>query len=345
MFKHWIRNFFIFSFLITFLFSGFNYICDPYGIFGNDWSGNTIRNHTASDRMSKTYYAKRMMPQTILIGTSRMGILNPKDVENHTKDKVYNMAMSGASIYEQSMYAQFAIETLHVKQIIWGIDFFSFNPEAMQHFSFSKERLTETLYLKDYHEGLLSLDAFFASFQTLSDSLLSQKKAKVDFKIGHDTYAEFKTLLSTQGLSFIDGKIEKGLQGYASKKELFNSELFKNPHSIDANFTLIKDIFLLARQHDVKIIFYISPTYHEHLNLIYALGLENSYNAFTTKLSELSPYWNFNTNNSITKDKNNFWDNSHMREEIGTLVINKIFQQDAPIEPFDFGIFVKSKQE
>lgn len=320
-------------------------MCDPYGIFGNDWSGNTIRNHTASDRMSKTYYAKRAMPQTILIGTSRVGILNPKDVENHTKDKVYNMAMSGASIYEQSMYAQFAIETLHVKQIIWGIDFFSFNPEVIQHFSFYKERLTETLYLKDYHEGLLSLDAFIASFQTLSDSLLSQKKAKVDFKIGHDTYAEFKTLLSTQGPSFIDGKIEKGLQGYASKKELFNSELFKNPHSIDANFTLIKDIFLLARQHDVKIIFYISPTYHEHLNLIYTLGLENSYNAFTTKLSELSPYWNFNTNNSITKDKNNFWDNSHMREEIGTLVINKIFQQDAPIEPFDFGIFVKSKQE
>lgn len=345
MFKHWIQKFFIFSFLLAFLFSGFNYLCDPYGIFGNNWAGNTIRNHTASDRMTKTYYAKRAMPLTVVIGTSRIGILNPKDVERHTKNKVYNMAMSGASIYEQSMYAKFSIETLHVKQIIWGIDFFSFNPELTQHFSFSKERLNENLYLRDHQEALLSLDAFIASLQTLNDSLLTQGKAKVQFETGNDTYTEFKAHLQTQGLAFIDGKIEKGLQGYASKKELFNSELFKIPHSMDANFALVKEIFLLAKQHDVKIIFYISPTYHEHLNLIYSLGLGNSYEFFTTQLSEISPYWDFNTHNSITKDKNNFWDNSHMREEIGTLIMNKIFQQDVSIEASDFGTFVKSKQE
>lgn len=345
MFKYWIRKFFIFSFLIAFLFSGFNYLCDPYGIFGNNWDGNTIRNHTASDRMSKTYYAKRAMPQTVLIGTSRIGILNPKDVERHTKDKVYNMAMSGSSIYEQSMYAKFAIEALHVKQIIWGIDFFSFNPELTKHFSFSKERLNENVYLQDYQEALLSLDAFIASFQTLNDSLLTQKEAKIDFKTGHDTYTEFKAHLHSQGLAFIDGKIAKGLQGYASKKELFNSELFRKTHSMDANFTFIKEIFLLAQKHDVKIIFYISPTYYQHLNLIYSLGLGNSYEFFTIKLSEISPYWNFNTLNSITRNKNNFWYNSHIREEIGTLIMNKIFQQDLLTEPFDFGTFVKFTQE
>lgn len=345
MFKHWIRNFFIFLFLITFLFSGFNYVCDPYGIFGNDWSGNTIRNHTASDRMSKTYYAKRMMPQTVLIGTSRMGIVNPKDVKHYTKDKVYNLAMGGASVYEQSMYAQFAIETLHVKQIIWGIDFFSFSPELTQHFSFSKERLNENLYLRDYQEALLSLDAFIASFQTLSDSLITHQAAKANLALGYDTYIESKTQLTKHGLSFIEEKIKKGLQGYASKKEFFNSEVFKTPYSMDKNFSLIQEVLSLAKINNVKIIFYISPTYYEHLNLIYTLGLGKNYDLFTIKLSEISPYWNFNTHNSITLDKNNFWDNNHFREEIGALIINKIFQQDVSIEPYDFGIFVKSKQE
>ena len=345
MFKHWIHNFFIFSFLIAFVFIGFNYLCDPYGIFGNYWAGNTIRNHTASDRMSKTYYAKRAMPQTVLIGTSRMGTINPKDVGYYTKDKVYNLAMSGSSIYEQSMYAQFAIETLHVKQIIWGIDFFSFNPESTQHFSFSKERLSDNVYLQDYQEALLSLDAFIASFQTLSNSLFTQTKAKVDLETGFDTYAEFKKQLHIQGITFVEHKIEKGLQGYASKKELFNSELFKNPLSMEKNFADIKATLLLAQKHNVKIIFYISPTYDEHLHLIYSLGLGNTYEFFKLRLSELTAYWDFNTPNSITQNKNNFWDNSHMREEIGTLLMKKIFEQNISQEPLDFGVFVTFKQE
>lgn len=345
MFKHWIHNFFIFSFLIAFVFVGFNYLCDPYGIFGNYWTGNTIRNHTASDRMSKTYYAKRAMPQTVLIGTSRMGTINPKDVESYTKDKVYNLAMSGSSIYEQAMYARFAIETLHVKQLIWGIDFFSFNPESTQHFSFSKERLSENLYLQDYQEALLSLDAFIASIQTLNDSLFTHKKAKVNFELGLDTYAEFKTQLDAQGINFVENKIEKGLQGYASKKTLFNSELFKNPLAIEKNFTYVQEIVLLAQKHDVKIIFYISPTYYEHLNLIYSLGLGHTYDFFKLKLSELTAYWDFNTHNSITTDKNNFWDNSHTREEIGALLMKKMFEQTISFEPLDFGVFVKHKQE
>lgn len=345
MSKQWIQNFFIFSFFIAFFFSGFNYFCDPYGIFGNNWIGNSVRNHVASDRMSKTYYAKRTMPQTILIGTSRVGILNPKDVEYYTKNKVYNMAMSGATIYEQSMYAKFAIETLHVKQIIWGIDFFSFNPEVTQHFSFSKERLSDNVYVQDYQEALLSLDAFIASFLTLSDSLFVQKKAKVDFGAGFDTYTEFKKQLHEQGMQFIENKIEKGLQGYASKKELFNSEPFKNPLSIDKNFAYIKETLLLAQKHDVQMIFYISPTYYEHLNLIYSLGLGHTYDFFKLRLSELTAYWDFNTHNSITTDKNNFWDNSHMREEIGTLLMKKLFEQNTSLEPLDFGVFVKHKQE
>lgn len=345
MFKRWIKNFFIFSFLIAIFFSGLNYICDPYGIFGNNWAGNNIRNHTASDRMSKVYYAKRSIPHTVLIGTSRMGVINPKDVEYYTKDKVYNLAMSGAPIYEQAMYAQFAIEILHAKQIIWGIDFFSFNPESTQHFSFSKERLNENIYLKDYQYALLSLDAFIASFQTFSDSLFTHKKPKILLETGFDTYVESKIQFSLHGMNFIDSKIKKGLQGYASTKELFNSEIFKKPVFIDKNFIYIQNILELAKQHNVKIIFYISPTYYEHINLIYSLGLGDTYEFFKLKLSELTSYWDFNTLNSITTNKNHYWDNSHMREEIGTLLIKKMFEPNTPIEPLDFGVFIKLKQE
>ena len=345
MYKYWIKFFFIFSFFIGFTFIAFNYICDPYGIFNNNWKGNSIRNHMASGRISKTYYSKRVMPQTALIGSSRVGMINVKDIEVYTKQKAYNLAMSGSSLYEQSMYAKFAIESLHVKQIIWGIDFFAFNPEAKQHFSFSAKRLGNSLYYQDYQDGLLSMNAFIASIKTLYDSLFLKPFSTINLDTGVETYSESKENLKKQGLAFIDSKIASGLKGYSSEKVLFNSEWFKNPNSIIDKFLLIENILDLAKKHDVKIIFYISPTYYEHLNLIYSLGLGNTYEFFKLRLSELTSYWDFNTLNSITTNKNHYWDNSHMREEIGTLLMKKMFELNTSIEPLDFGVFIKLKQE
>ena len=167
----------------------------------------------------------------------------------------------------------------------------------------------------------------------------------INLETGVETYAESKENLKKQGLAFIDAKIANGLKGYASENVLFNSEWFKNPSSIVDKFLLIENILALANKHDVQVIFYINPTYYEHLNLIYSLGLGDTYKFFKLKLSELTSYWDFNTYNNITNDKNNFWDNSHMREEIGALIMKKLFEQNASIEQSDFGIFVQQKQE
>ena len=339
MFKNWVKQFFLFSCIIITLFVSVNYSCDPYGIFNFNWYGNRIRNHIASDRMSKVYYARRLMPQTVLIGSSRTGIIDPKDVSFYTKDTVYNLALNGSSFYEQAMYAKFAIEVLHVKHIIWGMDFFSFNPERYPDGAFEQDRLSSKLYMNDYKGALLSLNAFTDSFQTFFESIKKSSKETKKLLTGNDTFSEFEILLHQKGIPFIKDKIDKGLQGYAKTRTLFNSELFKEPHSIDRNLETLKNTIALANLHNVTLTMYISPVYYQHIELIDTMGLNKTHQYFKASLKEITSYWDFSTKNSVTMDIHNFWDNSHAKKEIGQKIMQTILTR--PIkEENDFGIYI-----
>ncbi len=339
MFKNWVKQFFLYSFIIITLFVSVNYSCDPYGIFNYDWYGNKIRNHIASDRMSKVYYAKRLMPQTVLIGSSRTGIVDPKDVSLYTKDTVYNLALNGASFYEQAMYAKFAIEVLHVKHIIWGVDFFSFNPERYPDSAFEQERLTFAIYMNDYKGALLSLAAFTDSLKTFFESIKKSSKEHKNLLTGNDTFSEFEAIFHQKGIPFIKDKIDKGLEGYAKTRTLFNSKLFQEPHSIDQNLETLKSTLALANLHHVTLTIYISPVYYQHIELIHTMGLHRTHQYFKASLSEITSYWDFSTKSSITMDIHNFWDNSHAKKEV-TQQIMKTILTHSHNEKNDFGIYV-----
>jgi len=342
VFKNWLKQFILYASIITIVFVSINYICDPYGIFNINWYGNTVRNHIASDRMTKVYYAKRLMPQTVLIGSSRAGTIDTQDITLYTHDTVYNLALGGSSLYEQAMYAKFAIEVLHVKHIIWGIDFFSLNPERYPDHAFEQNRLSASPYMEDYKGALLSLNAFLDSLQTFFESIKKSSKENMNLLTGSDTYHEFEKSFHKQGISFINDKIEKGLQGYAKTKTLLNSKLFQEPHSIDKNLETIKSTLEFANLHNVQITIYISPVYYKHLELIDSIGLLQTNQYFKTALRSITPYWDFNTKNSITTNINNFWDNSHARKEIGQHMMKTILTHSRD-EENDFGLYY-SKQ-
>jgi len=324
MYKKWILNFLIYGVTFCILFTGFNFLIDPYGVFGHTNRLSKVKNHIASDRMTKFYYIKREKPKTILIGTSRIGVINPKYVEKYTKDKVYNLSLSGSSIEEQYEYIKFLIDKTQVKNIIWGIDFFSFNPDSRLPFSFSKKRLKKDLYMGDYRDSLFTLDAFIASLSTLKDNIRKIPE-KVNLKTGQNQFLEHKNGFRTQGILFLDRKIKEGLQGYKKTKELYGSKNFKYPKNIDKKFIYIKEIINLCKKRNINLKVYVSPIYVKTLKLIYELNLFKTYKYFQINLAQITSFWDFNQNLEITSNKANFWDNSHMREKIGNLVIDTIF--------------------
>lgn len=327
MYKRWVFNFLFFGLIFAVIFIGFNFLIDPYGIFGHSNFISKIKNHTASYRMSKVYYIKREKPKTILIGTSRIGVINPKIVEKFTHTKVYNLSLPASSIEEQYEYILFNINRIKVTNIIWGIDFFSFNPESRLPTSFSNDRLNKNFYIGDYKDTLFTVDAFLASIKTLKDNL-SHKKNRVNLYNGQNYFLEHKINYKIYGSSFIDKKIKEGLKGYKTTKELFGSKLFKKPKSIDKKFVYIKKIVSLCHKSNIKLTIYVSPIYVKTLQLIYSLNLWNTYKHFQIGLAQIHPFWDFSENLKLISDKNNFWDNSHLREKAADKIIEAIFTQN-----------------
>jgi len=326
MYKQWVKKYFIFGISFAICFILFNFIIDPYGVFGHNCKVCHVKNHTASRRMTKVYYIKRLKPKTILIGTSRIGVINPKYVEHFTKNRVYNLSLSASSIKEQYEYIKFTINKIKIKNLIWGIDFFSFNPDAKLPYSFSKKRLEKDFFLQDYIDSLLTIDAFLSSLATLKDNYLG-KKQKVNFLNGQNYFLPHKACLEKYGISCIDKKIKEGLKGYKKTLELYGSKSFKKPSSIDKNFIYIQKVVKLCKKKKVKLYLYISPIYYKTILLIKKQKLLDTFKYMEYRLFQIYRYKNFIYNTNIILNKNNFWDNSHMREKVGNFIIKNIFNK------------------
>jgi hypothetical protein len=333
------------SIILTFI-AIVNYTINPYNIFSHSYQGhyNFFKPHALSDRMSKFYEAKHLNASTIMMGTSRIGFFKYTYLEPYAPRPIYNFAMAGGSIYEQTRYLEYIIKHTDVKTIVWAIDFFPFNPDKENETTFKDERLDQPVYINDYVVSLLNYRTFEKSIQTV----------KTNFK--HDyskelnrPYFEEAQYLPMQGQPYNQNEIKKHvcdtLNEYKNRTVFFKSTHFTNPHSIDPGIARLKYIIQLCKEKNIKCVFYTSPVYAAHIDLIYAIGLGNTFEYWKESLAKIQPYYDFSTYNSVTNNIMNFRDSAHIVSSNGKLIFAKIFQDHNTSVPEDFGTYVSTANE
>lgn len=321
----WIKVFLLSSFLIIFFVSLFNYIINPYSIFNHGLDSNfPNKSNLLSDRMSKFYVANYRTPKTIIMGTSRSGLFSEKQLAPYTIGPVYNYSLAGSSIDEQAAYIQYMVTHHKLKTVVWSLDFFTFNPDKPMDQSFDPVRLSETFHENDYFIALFSFQTLNRTTKTVIKNLSS---TNADQNISGQPFTEKQ----------IDFNIHYTLREYATEKSFLVSEKFKQPHSIDTKLLLVQKIVDLCKQHNVQCILYTSPVYYQHIDMIYAIGLGKTFEAWKTGIARISPFTDFCTYNTITKNKMNFRDSSHVITDIGELIFARIFEDKNVIIPNDFG--------
>ena len=115
---------------VLLLIGGFNWWVDPYDIYHPaEYKSNDPIWVSKQLRLAKAYRVRQLKPQGIVIGasTSQLGI----DPDHPGwKEKVYpryNVALPGTNSYESFRYFQHAHALNPIKQLLIGLDFFSFN--------------------------------------------------------------------------------------------------------------------------------------------------------------------------------------------------------------------------
>ncbi len=331
----------------AFLYSGllvmpflFNLVIDPYGYFQFVKAPhiNSNKSEVLSEYSTKYYFVKRAKPDVIMLGTSRMLTHDPRDVQKYTGGKAYNLALSGSNMNEQYEYFKYIVGNYPLRSVVMGLDFFSFNPENKNKAGFDKKRF-HGFYYKDYVNGLIGLETFKASVLTLKNNMLGSCMA-MNYDEGYTTWCSREKAVRDAGEDVIVRAMKSSLKTFSTDRAAYNSEKFREPGSIEGNLAYFREIVTICRSKGIMLKVYISPMYEAQFDLIYAMGLGEAYEDWKREIAHLVDFYDFTGRNSVTVNKELWWDSSHIRKEGGKIIFARLFDDRKTEVSLDFGVYV-----
>jgi len=155
-----------------------NRLVDPYGFYhaphyeGFNINKPEIVTHL---RLAKASAVKRIMPRSIILGSSRSEYGIDPEHPGWLKLPTYNLALSGGNIYEAMRYLQHAHTIKPLQEVVLMVDFFMFNalnnPNEIDfkenHLSVGVDGVKQISLISDELASLISLDTFFSSMNTV----------------------------------------------------------------------------------------------------------------------------------------------------------------------------------
>jgi len=355
------RNFVLFTVLAIIFINAslilFNIVINPYKIFPTpELKINNITNHSISDRVSKFYSAKRLNPNILMMGSSRIGSIHPKYLEKYTNGRIYNLSLGGSHISEQYYYSKYFIENYDISTIVLALDFQSFFRLEDSHYQeshFDINRLNNKFYFNDYILGAIGKKALVDSWDTLLDSIKKPDENDVNYKYGWVTenevnydngwvtyyrnYRDFKK----QGIVVVKKRIRQKLESYA-KHSLKDSKSVTND-ILDNNITYLNKLIELCNQNNITLKMSIFPTHAKHIDLIYTRGFGDSFEYWKTNVVKIADIYDFSGRNTITNNPENYMDSSHINSNVGSVIFARMFNDDSITIPKDFGILLNKE--
>lgn len=338
-YKRYNKNLLFFTLATLLLIVSFNFLIDPYHVFNAPKFEkiNATKNHTINHNMSKFYAAKLANPTVLLIGTSRTAHVHPKYLQKYfPNEKIYNLAIPGSGIVSQKDNIEYFIKHHKIKAIVYGVDFFAFNPTNNVPNSKEKIRYSDD-FTKDYMDSLLSIRTLRKSIKTLRDNIKG-KYQHLDYEIGWDTYENDYLLIQNKGIPYIEAKTSIELQTLSTQEKHFNYAPFKEPSSIAKPLEDIEKIVQLCKENGVALRMFISPIYAPIVDIIYNKGYDKSYHFWKRELAKYGSVYDFSGYNSVTKNIANYIDGSHYQTALAESIFAKIFHDTSIEVANDFGV-------
>ena len=223
--KKWIKTWSL-SIVILLLIGVINYIVDPYQQYRKS---TFYKIPYENSRELNAGLAKNFDYDSIIIGTSMTQNFSINDFKKILQwQKPIKLSMAGSSAYEQGLTMQTALRHKNIKNILLGIDFFSYYgaPNRYKHGeAFFPEYLYDEKLLNDY-KYLMSSDTLKRSFKVLfskKDAILydfskmyewhSKTKQKEILKVLHQKWKDRK---------FFDNEAKESEKKFSLMKKNFD---------------------------------------------------------------------------------------------------------------------------
>ena len=290
------------------LYLGLAYLNDPFNIRKGEVVSNfDITKHQIAYQINYPLFKLNEFEQSkaniLLLGDSRMDKLKSTLFEEWTSKKVYNLSYGGGTLPEIINSLKFVLDTPHnLEEIFIGINFNLYN-------GFNEmDRVSEAEHLLENQFSLYaSKFVFTANIKSLQSLLTSEKGGSVE-------------------------------NPNMDKEEFWRSQIdvaarnFYRKYRYPAVFLQeLKALSQSCKEKDIALTFVILPTHLELQDCITKYGLENENQRFIADLLPLGTVINYDYENEWTKEKSNFLDPFHFKEEISSKIIQELVNKNYKI--------------
>jgi hypothetical protein len=309
-----------------------NYVLDPY--LTHQWqTPQVLRLRQPVEKLNawgKTYAMALYRPDTIYLGNSRteLGLAVPRGGPS----RVFNAALSGATIGDAMRMLGHARQVAKVRKVIWGIDAPSF---------------TLSVGNTELESGLLATDDIYLARRFLLDM---QRAASVDMTreslavLGGRAPAVCRAALAQYGQR--DGAcIRHRIQGWGGTSEVVRPrtrEFLRGEGPTDGTMEALENTVRHAC--DVQWRLYVNPTHAMTIDTLYWAGKGGQYEGWLVRLAAIAyrlrgagsdvRIFDFSGFNSVTTETiprpgdsaemRNYWETSHYREQVGNLILARL---------------------
>ena len=332
--KKWVLTFLLFALVLVLGLAAFNYVTDPFAAFGDKFLNWFSYDETNNPRVAKISYLEQHHDEydSYILGCSSTSSLQVSDFNKLYDANFYNLIMYGADMRDCEKIADYLIEHYEVKHLVLNVyldNGFTYDDET--------DRLTRNLhYLTDPDTSALSFYTRylfcdprygFAKLKNLrNDRLLSQS-----FDVFNEVTGEYdKRVRDVEPIGSMDTYLE-AYPVFADYPKTGDFVLGQTENCMKS-VTAIKERCEAA---DVELVVVAAPVYIDYFQNFQAEDVANFY----ASLAKVTDFWDFSCS-SVSCEPRYFYDATHFRNAVGSMIAARIAGDDSVYIPDDFGTYV-----
>ena len=332
--KKWVLTFLLLALVLVLGLAAFNYVTDPFAAFGDKFLNWFSYDETNNPRVAKISYLEQHHDEydSYILGCSSTSSLQVSDFNKLYDANFYNLIIYGADMRDCEKIADYLIEHYEVKHLVLNVyldNGFTYDDET--------DRLTRNLhYLTDPDTSALSFYTRylfcdprygFAKLKNLrNDRLLPQS-----FDVFNEVTGEYdKRVRDVEPIGSMDTYLE-AYPVFADYPKTGDFVLGQTENCMKS-VAAIKERCEAA---DVELVVVAAPVYIDYFQNFQAEDVANFY----ASLAKVTDFWDFSCS-SVSCEPRYFYDATHFRNAVGSMIAARIAGDDSVYIPDDFGTYV-----
>ncbi len=332
--KKWVLTFLLLALVLVLGLAAFNYVTDPFAAFGDKFLNWFSYDETNNPRVAKISYLEQHHDEydSYILGCSSTSSLQVSDFNKLYDANFYNLIMYGADMRDCEKIADYLIEHYEVKHLVLNVyldNGFTYDDET--------DRLTRNLhYLTDPDTSALS---FYTRYLFCDPRYgLSKLKNLRNDRLLPQSFDVFNEVTGEYDKRVRDVEPIGSMDTYLEAYPVFADYPKTGDFVLGQTENCMKSVAAIKERCEaagVELVVVAAPVYIDYFQNFQAEDVANFY----ASLAKVTDFWDFSCS-SVSCEPRYFYDATHFRNAVGSMIAARIAGDDSVYIPDDFGTYV-----